>query len=193
MLRRLILSLALGGAPVSPAIPQTVGPEPAVPKVECPVDVNHGYSGSAFRVGPNLILSVKHVTNLPNCEIDGVPIRILYTSEKADFSILWDNRPGKWLKVDCNGFVAGRKYLAIGHPRDVDDLVIVPMIATGQTDHGEALLQGVFTAQPGHSGGAIVDAETGAVVGTINTGDWEDGLTGSVELKGTPICRGNLA
>jgi hypothetical protein len=125
--------------------------------------------------------------------INGVPIHVIYTSAKADFSILTDDRAGQWLKVDCGGFVAGREYIAIGHPRGTDGLVAVPMIATGRTEDGEAVLVGIFTAQPGHSGGAIIDAETGKVVGTINAADWEHGMTDSVELKNTPVCGGDLA
>lgn len=189
----ILAALASSLVPVVPAVPKTILPMEAVPKVFCPQDDGGAFYGTAFRIGPHLLLSVKHVTSLPHCTIDGTPIHILYTSAKADFSILFDDRAGKWLKVDCNGFVAGRKYIAIGHPRAVDQIVAVPMTATGDTEDGEALLVGVFTAQPGHSGGAIIDAQTGDVVGTINTGDWEDGITGSVELKGTSICKGNLA
>jgi hypothetical protein len=174
------------------AVPQSAAPESApvadpVPKVVCLH--KDGYSaGTAFRVGPNLLVSVNHVTSSGNCQIDGRAIHIFYASAKADFSILSDDRAGKWLKVDCNGFVAGRKYLAIGHARAMDELTVVPMIATGQSDDGMAILGSVFEAQPGQSGGPIVDAETLAVVGTVNAADWENGLTYSVELKGTSIC-----
>jgi hypothetical protein len=187
---RSLLAAALVIVP-APAVPQTT-PVPSVPKVICRQE--HGYSaGTAFRVGPHLLVSVNHVTSAGKCEIDSQPIQILYASTKADFSILSDDRSGKWLRVDCGGFVQGRKYVAVGHARAMDELVLVPMVATGLTDGHLSILAGVFTAQPGQSGGPIMDAETGRVVGTVNTAEWSRGLTGSVELKGTSICGGNAA
>jgi hypothetical protein len=68
------------------------------------------------------------------------------------------------------------------------------MVATGKyADAGMAALVGVFTAQPGQSGGPIIDAETHKVVGTVNAADWESGATFSVELRGTSICGGHDA
>lgn len=185
----LILALMV---PMSAATPQTTAPMEAVPLVVCPQGDGSGYSGSAFRIGPHLLLSVKHVTNLPHCMIDGLPIHVLYTSPTADFSVLIDDRAGKWLKVNCGGFIAGREYIAIGHPRGLDGLVAVKMTATGESDEGLSKLTGVFTVQPGHSGGEIIDKETGEVVGTINAADWESGLSFSVPLSETPICKRNI-
>jgi len=187
------LALALALAPTQ-AIPQTE-PEaqPIAPRVVC-LQAGGYSAGTAFRIGPHLLLSVKHVTSAGNCQIEGQAIHILYTSPKADFSILTDERPTtEFLKVDCDGFKEGRRYLAIGHARALDQLTIVPMVGTGQYAFGMAVLAGIFTAQPGQSGGPIIDAETGKVVGTVNTGNWEQGLTGSVELKGTPVCHGTDA
>jgi hypothetical protein len=174
-----------------PAIPQT-DPAGPVPKVICRQD--HGYSaGTAFRIGPHLLVSVNHVTSAGRCEIDGQPIYVLYASPKADFSILSDDRSGKWLKVDCRGYIKGHTYVAVGHARAMDDLTLVPMVSTGLTYGSLSLLAGVFTAQPGQSGGPILDGETGSVVGTVNTAEWSRGLTGSIELRGTSICGGNAA
>jgi hypothetical protein len=185
-----LLGASLMLAP-APAVPQTNPTGPA-PKVICRQE--HGYSaGTAFRIGPHLLVSVNHVTSAGNCEIDGEPIHILYASRKADFSILSDDRLGKWLKVDCGGFVKGRMYVAVGHARAMDDLTFVPMVATGMTSGSLSILAGVFTAQPGQSGGPILDGETGKVVGTVNTAQWDRGLTGSIELRGTSICGGGAA
>lgn len=150
-------------------------------------------SGSAFRIGPNLMLSVKHVTRLNGCMIDGQPQHLIYSSPKADFSMLRDQRAARWIKVDCRGFVAGRHYFAIGHARGLDQLTTVELIATGAYDDGMAVLAGIMTAQPGQSGGPIIDAETHQVVGTVNAANWEEGTTFSVELKQTPVCGSDLA
>lgn len=189
-----LLAAALSVTSASP--PETPYEQSPVPKVVC--HQKAGYSaGSAFRIGPSLLVSVNHVTKAGNCVIDGQDIKVVYASPKADFSILSDTRPGKFLKVDCGGFVKGRRYLAVGHARALDQITLVPLVATGETVETNAgplaLLVGIFTAQPGQSGGPIMDAETGKVVGTVNTGDWERGLTGSVELKGTSICGGQEA
>lgn len=190
MIRRALVAL-LALQP-SPAIPQAVEAEVPVPLVMC--RQTFGYAtGSAFRIGPHLLLSVKHVTNMKNCAINGVATHVLYTSRKADFSILSDERTGEWLRIDCNGFVAGHRYVAVGHVRGMDKLTAVPMIATGQSVNGMALLAGIFTAQPGMSGGAVLDAETLKVVGTVNAANWEQGFTASTELKRTPVCGSDLA
>ena len=195
MIRKALMAALLAFQPYKTAAASVPVPlEPSVPRVYCPQDDGGPYYATAFRISPHLLLSVKHVTSLAHCEIDGVPIHILYTSPTADFTILSDDRAGKWLTVDCEGFIAGRKYIAIGHPRAVDSVVAVPLIGTGNySDDGEAVLVGVFTVQPGHSGGAIIDAVTHQVVGTINAANWEEGTSYSVELKKTPICTRNIA
>ena len=176
------------------AVPQPVEEDP-VPKVICRVP--GGYiAGTAFRVGPQYLITVGHVIAQGKCEIDGQPIKVAYRSAKADFAILEDERAGKSLMVDCNGYQEGRQYIIRGHARGLDTLIDVPAIALGRHYDDTptlSLLVGVFTAQPGQSGGPIIDAQTGKVVGTTNTGDWKSGITGSVELKGTSICGGNVA
>jgi hypothetical protein len=142
--------------------------------------------GSAFRIG-KLLLSVKHVTNYPECYINGKKITVVYTAPDQDFSIISDSE-GPFLKVDCGGFVKGRKYLSVGHARGLDTLTTVELVATGVTIAGQAALKGVFTVIPGMSGGPVIDEETGKVVGTVNSYIMESGLSGSVALKGTPIC-----
>jgi hypothetical protein len=39
------------------------------------------------------------------------------------------------------------------------------------------------------SGGPVLDAETGKVVGTINVYDEPSGMSGSVPLSETPVCK----
>ena len=188
---KLLLAASLALAPATSATPQAVELSP-IPRIIC--RVAKGYiSGSAVKIGQGLLLSVKHVTNHGPCEVDGAPMKVLYTSPTADFSILSDKRAGQFIPVDCEGFKQGRHYAALGHARGVEDIIIVPLLGTGVSREGYAILIGIFTAQPGQSGGAIVDVETGKVVGMVNAAEWETGRTFSVELKGTSICGANIA
>jgi hypothetical protein len=168
----------------APTVPDTVSHDSPVPLVMC-----SDAAGSAFRVGPGLILSVNHVVTSGGCEIGGKPIHTLYTSATLDFAILEDHSAGKFFKVDCSGFVKGRLYLAVGHIRAGEQLSAIPMIATGQTDNGLSVLAGLMEAQPGMSGGPVIDAQTHEVVGSVNMAQWEDGLTFSRELRTTSVCQ----
>lgn len=145
-----------------------------------------GY-GTAFRVGPSLFLSVAHVTKVGGCAIGGKLITTHGT--QGDFATVSNGTEGPWLQVDCAGFVKGREYIAIGHARGLRTQVEIEMVATGKTSGGFAELWSVFTVVPGQSGGPIIDAETRKVVGTINVFSPLEGLSGSVELKGTSVCR----
>lgn len=179
-------------APVAPAnLPTVVISPKAIVQVIC---FGKGYisSGTAFRIGNGTLLSVNHVTSEPNCYIAGEPVSVWYASPKADFSILHGG-DGPFLRVNCAGFVKGRKYLALGYARGLPEITQVELVALGKTDSGEALLTGMVPVIPGMSGGAIIDAETGEVVGTVNAENFEEGLSWSVELKGTPVCRQNVA
>lgn len=190
MLRALVAAAAL--LVPSATTPATVDISPAaIVQVICPTAT--GYSaGTAFRIGHGLMLSVNHVTHYSRCTIDDAPVKVSYVAPDADFSMLGGGE-GSFLKIDCGGFVRGRKYLAIGYARGLPVETVVPLIGTGKSSGGLAVLIGIFTVVPGMSGGPIVDAETGAVVGTVNTYDFERGLSGSVELKGTPVCKPRIA
>jgi hypothetical protein len=104
-----------------------------------------------------------------------------------------DGDAGKYLKIDCGGFVKGRQYVAVGYARAAPFLTTVALEATGQTYDGFAILVGIFTVVPGMSGGAVLDADTGKVVGTVNVYNMEQGWSGSVPLSETPLCRKNIA
>jgi hypothetical protein len=145
--------------------------------------------GSAFYVGPTTLLSVAHVTTMLGCTINGKPFTVLRS--KGDFSIISVATPStNWLRIDCGGFVAGKLYEAIGYARGLDTQTTVELEATGKIDGQLSRLGGVFTVIPGQSGGPIRDELTGRVTGTVNTYDAEDGLSGSVALKDTPVCDG---
>lgn len=190
MLKALVAAAALlipsATAPATPIIPPA-----AIVQVVCPVP--GGYvSGTAFRVGGGLMISVNHVTHYGSCTINDTAVKVSYAAPDSDFSMLRGDS-GPFLKVDCAGFVKGRKYLAIGYARGLPVETVVPLLGTGESRGGLAVLVGIFTVVPGQSGGPIIDAETGAVVGTVNTYDFEHGLSGSVELKSTPVCKPRVA
>jgi hypothetical protein len=129
------------------------------------------------------------VTSAGGCSINGEPITVLDT--RGDFAILRVPTQSKsWLRIDCNGFVAGHSYTAIGFARALDTQTTVDIVSTGDRIGGFARLRGVFNVIPGQSGGPIVDPETGKVVGTVNVYNAERGDSGSTELRGTSVCRG---
>lgn len=193
MIRSSTLMLSMLFSPLAPQLTPTVVIQPqAIVQVICfsPNDIS---AGTAFRVGPTgLMLSVNHVTSSGQCYIAGKPINIAYKSPNSDFSeLLGDDGP--YLSIDCGGFVKDRKYLAIGFARAVTPATTVELIATGKSDDGEALLYGMVPVIPGMSGGAILDEETGKVVGVVNAENFEEGLSWSVPLSSTPVCKGNVA
>jgi hypothetical protein len=145
-------------------------------------------AGTAFRVSPQVYLSVAHVTHNSGCEINGQPFKEVH--QEGDFAVLSSDTPDqRWLKVDCEGFRRDHRYVAIGYAQGLPTLTEVDLDALGQRDSQLSLLRAVFTVIPGMSGGPIVDGETGEVVGTVNTYNSEDGVSGSVELKRTSVCR----
>jgi hypothetical protein len=190
MIVKALVGAALLAAPasVAPAVPLL---DQQIPKVVCPVyagPVLLGWSmGSAFRIG-KLLLSVKHVTDYPDCYINGKKITVAYTDPKLDFSIIADSE-GPFLKVDCGGFKAGRRYEAWGHARGLDVLTMVELQGTGQMVNGYAILKGISVVIPGQSGGSIIDAETGKAVGMVNAYDMAHGLSYSIPLSETTICQ----
>lgn len=146
--------------------------------------------GTAFKVGPHILLSVAHVTNIGGCAINGVPIKVLHTD--GDFAVLYsDEVSDKWLSVDCGGFRRGHLYTAVGYARGLPFQTSVDVIDTGSRLSGFEKLWGVFTVIPGQSGGAMIDPVTRKVVGTINVFDPMRGNSGSVALKDTPVCSRN--
>jgi hypothetical protein len=194
MLRPSIILASLVFSPANVIVPDAgdvVIPPAAIVQVIC-IKGNDEYAGTAFRVGNGILLSVNHVTETGQCTINGAPISKWYRSPSSDFSMLHGDN-GPFIKVDCGGFVKGRHYIALGYGRGVPIISQVDLIATGLTDRGEAVLEGILSVIPGQSGGPVVDSETGEVVGTVNAQDFEDGLSWSVELKTTPICKRGIA
>jgi hypothetical protein len=144
-------------------------------------------AGSAFRVGPSTFLSVAHVTHNSGCKINGRPFKEI--AQSGDFVVLsYDVDDRHWFKVNCGGYQKGHSYIGLGFAHALDTQTEVDMTAIGEKDGRLSLLLAVFTVVPGMSGGPILDADTGEVVGTVNTFDPETGVSGSMELKSTPVC-----
>ena len=144
-------------------------------------------AGSAFRIGPHLIVSANHVTSLSLCSIGSE--RTIVVDVSGDFSLVKSEIEAPYyLKVDCDGFRPGRKYKALGYARGLKTLTEVDLTGTGLMEGQFSLLSGVFTVIPGQSGGPVLDAETGSVVGIVNVFNMQAGLSGSIALKDTPVC-----
>jgi hypothetical protein len=147
--------------------------------------------GSAVRIGPNLLLSANHVTDNGGCTINGQPFKVLYASRAGDFSLIRLPGPG-FVKIDCGGFKRGRRYVAIGHARGLEELTAVELVGTGVREwaSGLAILLGVATVIPGQSGSGIFDRETGGMVGIVNVYDSPGGKSGSREVRDMGLCGG---
>ena len=194
MLMRLLAATALfiSGPTATANIEQEVVTPEAIVQVVCLGVSDKGIpyirAGTAFRVGPTIMLSVNHVTAGPaKCFIGKAPIKVTYASPNADFSML-DGDNGPSLKIDCGGFVKDRRYVAIGYARGRPFLTTIDLTGAGVKQDGWSVLTGMLTVIPGMSGGPILDADTGKVVGTVNVENFEQGMSGSVALKDTPIC-----
>jgi hypothetical protein len=184
---KLLLSGLLALSPVASEHPDVVFQNLAsVYRVDC-----DSWRGTAFRVGPNHFLSVAHVTSGTHCNIAGKPTTVTEQDGANDFAQLnADIRGGKPYAIDCGGFVPGRWYWAAGYAFGAMFQTNVAIYATyAFSDNGERVFMGMHTVIPGMSGGPVIDPATGAVVGTVNMYDPENGLSFSRELKGTSVCR----
>ena len=156
---------------------------PEIVRVQCLTS-----SGTAFYVGPTTLVSVAHVTDGPFCHIGGKPFDVVH--RKDDFSILKVAEPvGKWLRVDCRGFSAGKRYTAWGFARGLYTLTSIDIIAKGEIFYGFSRLWGVFNVIPGQSGGPISpDGEPDLATGSVNVYNAERGDSGSTAFKDTILC-----
>jgi hypothetical protein len=195
MLRSLLaLALLIPSASATESLPMVIVQPESIVQVLC-FGKDTETAGTAFRVGPQFLLSVNHVTSGPEqCFIEGKPINLAWKSPTSDFSELLGDE-GPYLPIDCKGFVKGEKYLAVGYGRGLSTLSTIELTATGEYDdrNGEAILVGLLAVIPGQSGGPLISEQTGKVVGVINAENFEDGLSWSVELKNTPICAGRVS
>lgn len=163
--------------------PRTISGFEAVKQVDCTRS-----KGSAFRVRGGRMVSVDHVTSNIGCEIEGRPITAVGESG-LDFSIIDQPNAGTGFPVNCDGFIPGRYYFAVGYARGWKWQTMVMLLATYvQTENGYRLLLGDPTVIPGMSGGPILD-EHGAVVGTVNAYTRGAPFSFSRELKDSSLCR----
>lgn len=160
--------------------------DPRIVRVDC----DDG-RGTAFRVGPDILLSANHVTIGENCRINGQQFDVVRAWQRSDFSIIYLPGTEGHLPIDCGGFVRGKRYLAVGYARGLDYQTVVEMYSVGGNEPmlHLGILWGVSTVIPGQSGGPIFDAETMRVVGIVNVYDAPSGKSGSRELKDTEICK----
>lgn len=179
---KILLAMALLLILGSASSDMTVGDQPVIALVDCT-----NSAGTAFRISPHVLISAAHVTSDTGCKINGQPYKLKKTSN-LDYSILYDERTGQYLDVDCNGFVKDKVYQALGHPRALDQIIAIPIKSLGISYDHQAVLAGILEAQPGMSGGPVIDPDTMKVVGIVNAANWEDGLTFSLELKNTSVC-----
>lgn len=183
MFRVLGASLSLVLAPAATQTGISPSAHPEIMRVDC-----MSGKGTAFYVSENIMVSVAHVTDGAACYIGNKPFKVLSTEN--DFSVLRPAAPSKkWLRIDCEGFVPGNKYVAVGHARGLVTLTEVDLTATTRLAGGQTVLEGMWTVIPGQSGGPILDAETGKVVGTVNRYNMPTGESASVELRGTSLCQ----
>jgi hypothetical protein len=195
MIVKALTALALVSAPasVAPAVTyddqRTNTQYPLVKLVVC----DKG-RGTAFRIGPRRFLSVAHVTSNEGCTIEGQPITVIENDGARDFSIIEAGLPkGGAEQIDCRGFVKSKWYWSVGYAWGLPYQTTVALYSTAFTDDaGKQIFIGKHTVIPGMSGGKVVDPETGAVVGVINSYHPLFGLSFSRALKDTSVCRSAL-
>lgn len=180
------MKLALGGAlalalsaPVSPAEPPYHYPQ--IKQVIC-----DGAKGTAFRLG-SLVVTAAHVTSRRVCRIEG---REIAAEDEfgLDFATLSGLPIGKGMKINCEGFVPGRWYHAVGYAGGNPWQMTVTVLATWEkADNGVRILLGYPTFIPGMSGGPVMNG-AGEVVGIVNSYWRGQPYSGSRELKDTSLC-----
>jgi hypothetical protein len=145
--------------------------------------------GTAFRVGRTRFLSVAHVTTMHGCAIDGVPIIDNIEDRKNDFSAVDVPTPKLGgFKVNCDGFIPGQWYHAIGYAWGLPVQTSIAVYATYlKAPGGKRVLIGPYTVIPGMSGGPVLNSK-GEVVGLVNAYLPGTALSFSRELKDTEAC-----
>ena len=194
MIVKALGALALASLPLASATPQTVSysTNPAIVQVVCRTPEGTG-RGTAFRISPELLVSVAHVTSIGNCSIHDRPIKVLVEDREQDFALI--RLPGSEpsMKIDCGGYQWGKMYFAIGFARGLPDRRILTLAGTGQRVKLEGRREpfGLLAHNrviPGMSGGAIVGAD-GRVVGLVNAYSLFFNISFSRELSDTILCR----
>jgi S1-C subfamily serine protease len=151
-------------------------------KIECrtPFQASHG-SGSLIS-GDGLVLTAAHVVQGSSNRIliehgphaGGYDAEVLFVDDRADVAILRAKnlRPARWFPVRLEGEVAsGSSVLAIGYPAVADksggdvQTVTAGIVSSVRPD-GSLIAD--LTVASGNSGGPIIDAKTGEIIGVVS-------------------------
>lgn len=150
-------------------------------------------AGTGFRVGTHAIVSVDHVTSDPGCKVNGEPVKVTHADGAKDFSVSRSVTYAEGLKINCDGFVDGQLYLAVGHARG---LPVQRAMVVQASDEATRLAswKGFYVLIgdrfiPGMSGGPVFN-KAGEVVGTVNGYSAIYPLSYARPLSETAICQG---
>jgi S1-C subfamily serine protease len=197
-LATLALSLVLTAAAQSP-----IATEPTpflvdmniIPKVTC-----GDYMGTGVYVGSGDVATARHVISASKaaCTVDGSTSTFAGGAAGKDFVLLHvKNAPPLRALINCQGFIEGHHYLAVGYaldaPRPVEQRLVGSFSASDAPGfRGLIIFRGSVTQ--GMSGGPIFDEEDGSLVGIINANS-EMGITESLgfPLSASPLCAGRKA
>lgn len=154
--------------------------------------------GTGFYTGAQALTSANHVTEGNNCGTDNEVIQTVYADAKLDFSSSRVTQAGEPLQVDCNGFKEGREYIGIGyaHGQEIQRVVVVSpnsLISPLYQWEDFTTLVGRERLIPGMSGGPVVDAETGKVVGIVRGYNGVPGISYARDVKDTPLCPSSVS
>jgi S1-C subfamily serine protease len=160
-------------------------------------------AGSGVIIGHNRILTARHVISNRDSKdgctavVDGereIPVTVIHEDVDGDYAtLIGDLGDTAIMAINCDGFVKGEPYFAVGHPQATDFAVQV-LFGTGETvNYGPnknfALLDGrIF---PGMSGGPIID-HNGRLTGISNIGGATIDFAGSRALADTILCAGQV-
>lgn len=160
-------------------------PHPYVRQVICPTG-----RGSAVRISRDRYLSVHHVTKMPGCAIDGIPVEVVSVEPELDFSILKAPPMDGAVKIDCGGFRVGAYYHSYGYAFGNPAQWHTPLYLIGFNGaFGLSVLTGPQgTIIPGMSGGGVFGVN-GELVGMNNMYNPFWGHSLSRPLSETSLCR----
>lgn len=174
--------------PVSASIKVKSDPvaAPGYPHVRRVLCYRSNKAGTAFRISPTQMISAAHVTSGEGCTVDGLPITAM-NDGASDWSLIDLPGQGQGIPINCDGFVPGKWYYAIGYANGAPWQTVVPLYATVyKSKNGQRVLIGL--AIPGMSGGPLID-DSGRTPGIVNARLDEYGVSFSRELKDTALCR----
>ena len=147
--------------------------------------------GTAFRIAPDRLVSVDHVTKATGCTIDNEPVIVESADPKLDFSIIRTATHNRNIvRYSCEGIKAGEWVHAIGHARGWPRQQMISLVSRGwKGADGMTVLHGAGTVIPGQSGGPVLNSR-GEVVATVNAYNPWLRFSYVRELKDTELCKG---